>query len=237
MDAGTDSGMDAERMRAADGHAGGPPPDEPERPSIQMLRPHLEGLPPLGPALAALPAGYRLRPYLPRDVPGWTALMNTGQMGEWTAQRTREQLTERPWPQFDPAGLFVVTAGPAAAVDPSGGRVVASACAWLTAPEERETGTLHMVCVLPEHRGRGLSYPLCLAVLHRFRERGFRRVRLNTHDWRLGAVKVYLRLGFQPLYRHPRHPDQWTELLRALRWTAPVAPQEEPGAWPAGPIG
>ena len=105
--------------------------------------------------------------------------------------------------------------------------MVASACAWLPAPEERETGTLHMVCVLPEHRGRGLSYPLCLAVLHRFRERGFRRVRLNTHDWRLGAVKVYLRLGFQPLYRHPRHPEQWAGVLRALRWTAPVAPQEE----------
>jgi GNAT superfamily N-acetyltransferase len=235
-------------MRTTDEHVDVPPAGEAERPSIQMLRPHLEGLPPLKPALSALPQGYRLRSYLPRDVSGWTALMNTGQMGEWTAQRTREQLTGRPWPQFDPAGLFVVTSPPAgwtaaggAAQDPggpaAGGAVVASACAWLTAPEERETGTLHMVCVLPEHRGRGLSYPLCLAVLHRFRERGFRRVRLNTHDWRLGAVKVYLRLGFQPLYRHPRHPDQWTELLRALRWTAPVAPQEEPGAWPAGPIG
>jgi mycothiol synthase len=221
-------------MRPADARGDAAPADEPDRPSIQMVRPHLEGLPPLAAAVAALPPGYRLRRYRPEDQPGWTALMNTGQMGEWTAQRTREQLTGRPWPQFDPHGLFVVTHAP-----PGGDAevLVASACAWLAAPEERETGTLHMVCVLPEHRGLSLSHPVCLAVLHRFRERGFRRVRLTTHDWRLGAVKVYLRLGFQPLYRHPRHPDQWAALLRALRWTAPVAPEEEPGAWPAGSIG
>ena len=108
-----------------------------------------------------------------------------------------------------------------------------AACAWLRDPQERETGVLHMVCVLPEHRGRGLSYPLCLAVLHRFRERAYRRVALNTHEWRLGAVKVYLRLGFQPLYRHPRHPEQWAGVLRALGWTEPVQAVEEPGAWPA----
>jgi mycothiol synthase len=197
-----------------------------------MVRPHLAGLPPLAAALAALPQGYRLRRYRPADEPGWTALMNTGQMGEWTAQRTREQLTGRPWPQFDPDGLFVVTT-----VAAGEETVVASACAWLAAPEERQTGTLHMVCVLPAHRGLHLSYPVCLAVLHRFQERGFRRVRLNTHEWRLGAVKVYLRLGFQPLYRHPEHPGQWTAVLRRLRWTGPVTPEEEPGVWPPGAIG
>ncbi len=211
------------------------------RPSIQMVRPHLAGLPPLAAALAALAPGYRLRRFRSADEPGWTALMNTGQMGEWTAQRTREQLTGRPWPQFDPDGLFVVTsAAPphgAAGFAPGAETVVASACAWLTAPEERETGTLHMVCVLPAHRGLNLSYPVCLAVLHRFQERGFRRVRLNTHDWRLGAVKVYLRLGFQPLYRHPQHPGQWAALLSTLRWTGPVTPEEEPGVWPQGAIG
>jgi mycothiol synthase len=56
-----------------------------------------------------------------------------------------------------------------------------------------------MVCVLPEHRGANLSYALCLAVLHRFRERGLKQMRLHTGDWRLGAVKTSLKLGFQPL--------------------------------------
>jgi GNAT superfamily N-acetyltransferase len=206
-----------------------------ERPAIQMLRPHLDGLAPLAPALAALPPELRFRTYREGDEPSWAVLMNTGQMGEWTAQRAREQLTARPTPQFDPQGFFVL----AAPLQGSGGaeRLAGAACAWLRDPEERETGVLHMVCVLPEHRGRGLSYPLCLAVLHRFRERAYRRVSLSTHEWRLGAVKVYLRLGFQPLYRHPRHPEQWAAVLRSLGWTGPVQAVEEPGAWPAPSAG
>jgi mycothiol synthase len=190
-----------------------------------MLRPHLDGLPALEPALAALPAGYRFRTYRPGDEAGWAALMNTGQMGEWTAERTREQLTGCPWPQFDPDGLFLVTHQPTRQPEPPPEpQIAGSACAWLIDPAERVTGTLHMVCVLPGHRGAGLSFPLCLAVLHRFRDRGFRSVRLSTHEWRLGAIKIYLRLGFRPLYRHPMHPRQWPAVAEALGWTAPLDP-------------
>jgi mycothiol synthase len=198
-----------------------------------MLRPHLDDLPALEPAVATLPAGYRFRTYRPGDEAGWAALMNTGQMGEWSVERTREQLTGCPWPQFDPAGLYLVTHRPAQPpaeppAQPPAEQIAGSACAWLIDPAERVTGTLHMVCVLPEHRGAGLSLPVCLAVLHRFRERGFRRVRLSTHEWRLGAIKTYLRLGFRPLYRHPMHPQQWPAVAQALGWTAPLDPVLEP---------
>jgi mycothiol synthase len=194
-----------------------------QRPSLKMLRPHLDGLPSLEEALAALPAGYHFRTYQPGDEGGWAALMNTGQMGEWTAGRTVLELTGRPRPQFDPEGLFLITAGP-------DGVPAGSACAWLLDPNDKDTGILHMVCVLPEHRGRRLSYALCLAVLHRFRQRGFQRVALSTNDWRLGAVKVYLELGFQPVYRHPMHPQQWQEVVRQLGWAQPVQPILEEAA-------
>jgi mycothiol synthase len=213
-----------------------------------MIRPHLERLPALAPAVASLPEGYHFRTYRPGDEASWAALMNTGQMGEWTAARTREQLTGCPFPQFDPHGFFVITylppaaaaaggaAAAAAAPEPSPpGEIVGAACAWLDKPAERETGTLHMVCVLPAHRGRGLAYPVCLAVLHRFRERGYRRVFLNTHEWRLGAVKTYLKLGFQPLYRHPMHPQQWREVVQTLAWTAPLTPIDSEAGFPLTP--
>lgn len=190
------------------------------RPGLRMLRPALEDLPPLGPAIAALPAGYSFRMYRPGDEAAWAAIMNTmnpDRGDEWDAGRARERLTGCPYPQFDPEGLFFVTFGPEATP-------VGSACAWLASPGETETGILHMVCVLPEHRGKRLSYPLCLAVLHRFRQRGYRRVMLNTGEWRLGAIKIYLELGFQPVYRHPLHPQQWQEVLKALNWTAPLLP-------------
>ena len=192
-------------------------------PSIQMLRPRLDELPPLQPLIDALPPGYRFRTYVPGDEAGWAALMNTGEMNEWDVARVEEKLTGCPWPQFDPQGLFVITYGPDEVM-------AGSACAWLVDPAETERGTLHMVCVLPEHRGARLSYPLCLAVLHRFRERGFKRVGLSTHDWRLGAVKVYLHLGFQPWYRKPGQQEQWAAVLKALDWKEPVTPIVEEGA-------
>jgi mycothiol synthase len=203
------------------------------RPGVQMLRPDLEGLPPLAPALSALAPPYRMRTFQGGDEGGWVSLMNTGQMGEWTVDRMREQLTGCPFPQFDPTGLFVVTcAGDAAdrgRAAPQPEAIVASACAWLIDPAERDTGTLHMVCVLPAHRGHSLSLPVCLAVLHHFRRRDFRRVRLNTHDWRLAAIKVYLRLGFQPLLRHPQHRRQWAAIVERLAWPTPLTPFEETG--------
>lgn len=198
-----------------------------ERPTnIRMLRPDLDGLPPLATALAALPAGYALRTYRRGDEAGWAALMNTGDMGVWDVATTVEKLTGRPYPQFDPEGLFILTHGPDQ-------QIVGSACAWLMEPRERDVGILHMVCVLPEHRGRHLSYPVCLAVLHRFRERGYRHVYLSTGTQRLGAVKVYLELGFQPVYQKRWHPEQWQEVVAALGWRQPLAPVIEPDPAPA----
>ena len=203
-------------MGGADAPAAPAAPGAPsKRGSVRMLRPTLDGLPALEPAIESLPEGYGFRTYRAGDEAAWAEIMNTGEMNEWDVARAREKLTGLPYPQFDPEGLFFITHGPEE-------RPVGSACAWLTDPDERETGTLHMVCVLPEHRGRRLSYPLCLAVLHRFRERGLRRAQLNTGDWRLGAVKVYLELGFRPLIERPEQPAQWEEIARALGWTRPL---------------
>lgn len=189
-------------------------------PSVQMLRPTLDGLASLADAveaLRALPRRYLFRTYRHGDEAGWATLMNTGQMEQWDVERAREKLTGCPWPQFDPDGLFMITHGPDQ-------EIVGSACAWLAEPAETETGVLHMVCVLPDHRGARLSYVLCLAALHRFHERGFQRVRLTTGAWRLGAVKTYLRLGFRPWYRKPGQPEQWRAALDALHWEDHVAP-------------
>lgn len=193
----------------------------PQRPtSVRMLRPTLEGLPPLAPVLAALPAGYTMRTYAPSDEVSWAALMNSGDMGVWDEATAREKLTGLPFPQFDPDGLFMVVHGPQQ-------QIVGSACAFLVDPAEREQGILHMVCVLPEHRGRRLSYAPCLAVLHHFRQRGYSRVRLNTGAQRLGAVKVYLELGFQPVYQQPWQPALWQEIVAQLGWQVPLSPLPE----------
>lgn len=181
-----------------------------------MLLPDLAAVT-LPPVEQLISDGYELRTFRPGDEADWTALMNTGSLGDWTAERTVRELTG--CEQFDPESLFLLMA--------ADGSLAASACAWTKKPAERTTGTLHMVCVDPAHRGHRLSEVVCTAALHRFRARGFDRVDLSTEEWRPGAVKVYLQLGFRPFYTHPSHADQWAELQDRLHWPEPLTSIQE----------
>ncbi len=65
-------------------------------------------------------------------------------------------------------------------------------------------GQLDYVCVHPRHRGQGLSFGVCAAVLQYFRSQGYIAASLSTlpilpDDHRLAAIKTYLKLGFQPV--------------------------------------
>lgn len=177
---------------------------------LRMFRSNLEGLPEL-----ALPEGYRLRTYQPGDEDAWARIMNQGIGTDWTAERCRQELIDRP--QFTPDRLFFVVAK---------GEPVGSACAWVWDPSERETGYVHMVCVVPEHRGRRLGYLLTLATLHWFRDHGFRHAILDTDDFRLPAIKEYLNLGFVPLLREDSHLERWQKVAAELKIVLP-----EPLLW------
>jgi mycothiol synthase len=184
-----------------------------------MLRPHLNDLPEL-----VVPAGYRLRTYRPGDERAWGEIMEApGGIGrDWTVEEVREHMIERP--QFEPHGMFFATC------DAESGRPVASATAWRITVEQRVLGSVHMVCALDAHRGRGLGRLVTLAVLHYLRDRGFQMAELFTDDWRLAAIKSYLGLGFVPTYRTDPdrlddHESRWsavfTQLLTPPRATAP----------------
>ena len=63
---------------------------------------------------------------------------------------------------------------------------------------------------------RGLAYPLCRAVLAYAQSAGHRYVILKTQDFRLGAIKTYLRMGFEPKMEDPTHQERWEELQQIL---------------------
>ena len=151
-----------------------------------------------------IPEGYELRTYLPGDEQAWADIMNTG-IGEWTAERCREGLTSQP--QFLPDGLFFVTFQ---------GKPVGSACAWRKSPDERKVGWLHMICVLPEHRGMQLGHTLNVAILRYFRDHSFREVWLSTDDFRIPAIKSYLRIGFEPHVFDDLHEKRWQEVFQKI---------------------
>jgi GNAT superfamily N-acetyltransferase len=72
---------------------------------------------------------------------------------------------------------------------------------------------LGWVAVRPEHRGRRLGSAVCLAVMHYAKVTGYRELFLRTDDGRLPAIRLYLRLGWQPWMRDASSPARWQDIL------------------------
>jgi mycothiol synthase len=175
-------------------------------PQLEMELDCLDSLPEV-----ALPPGYRLRTYQEGDAAAWCQLMAAGIGGE---HREEAFLGSVSGPRgFDPEGLFFLE---------KDGQTVGSACAVWREGYAEDTGYVHMVAVDPRHQGRGLGRALTVAVLYRFRELGMRRAVLQTDDFRLPAIRLYLGLGFRPRLTHEGHQVRWREVYHKL------GRQEEP---------
>lgn len=152
-----------------------------------------------------LPSGYEMRTYQPGDEAAWSYIMSKTIGGDPSPERCSKDIIQKP--QFSPDILFFVTHHETP---------VGSACAWRKSPDEKETGYVHMVGVLEEHRGKNLGYILTLKTLHWFRDRGFKCAVLHTDDFRIPAVKIYLKLGFVPVFVDDTHTPRWKALKEKL---------------------
>ena len=92
------------------------------------------------------------------------------------------------------------------------------------------TGYLHYVAVCPEHAGRKLGFAVSLAVLHKFRAEQLSCAVLQTDDFRLPAVKTYLRLGFVPSIVHDNQPARWAAVYVQLGIAPPPRYDRQPAA-------
>lgn len=177
-----------------------PAQSAPARPQLEMIRDHLNDLPAIH-----IPEGYAVRTYRPGDESAWCRIME-GQVGEnWTIEKCRERLTQNE--RFQPENLFFIT---------HNDRPIASTCAWTSDKVNADTGLVHMVAADPEHRGKGLGHLLNALVLHRIKELGHKKAYLLTDDWRLAAIKSYIRAGFRPLNTHESHPERWDIIFDEL---------------------
>jgi mycothiol synthase len=173
----------------------------PERPrQLRMRFSSLDALPPL-----AVPDGCGLRTYLPGDEAHWARIMNDCIGENWTAERCLAELVNRP--EFTPEACFFAT------VD---GVPEGTATAWRSAAVAAGTGYVHMVGVSPAARGKSLGYLVTLATLHWFHEHRYQEVVLDTDDWRLPAIGVYFKLGFQPVLFDEGHAQRWEAVRRKL---------------------
>lgn len=185
---------------------------KPEK-QLQMVWPkHLVHSPPdVNP-----PSGYELRTYKSGDEPGFFKVMALAGFQGWDAEALQ------PWlARILPNGWFLIA-------HQATGEIVATAMTTHNPSALHPFGgELGWVAADPAHAGQGLGLTVCAAVTARFIAAGYRNIYLRTDDFRLPAIKTYLKLGYLPFLFAPGMPERWQTVCEKLNW--PFTPQN----WPA----
>jgi len=174
-------------------------PEIQHSPQLAMLLEGLSDLPPV-----RLPDGYTIRTYLPGDASAWDVIISQSFRMECEGRFERDMRTDSP---FRPERVFFICRGE---------EPVATAAAWHRPQYGAEIGYLHMVGVLPSEAGMGLGLQVSLACLHRMKEEGRTACILHTDDYRIPAIKTYLKLGFRPLLIHEDQRQRWRDVLTKI---------------------
>ena len=168
-------------------------------------------------AALALPemAGYRLRTYQPGDEEGWLSLLQAnGELGRWDRRRLEGVLEETRVQLFiEYEGQIVACTGcnyrspfhrSGRPLSPTGTR------------ELRPCWEIGWVAVHPDFQGRGLGKFIVGAAVAQAKELGPWPIYLHTDDFRIPALRCYLKLGFAPNNSHPSYPRRWADIFALL---------------------
>jgi len=156
-------------------------------------------------------SGYALRVARSGDEPAFFRLMALAGFADWNME------VLKPWlMKILPDGWFVV-------IHEQSGELVATTMATHNPSDLHPFGgELGWVAAHPSHTGKGLGLAVCAAVTARFLRAGYRNIYLKTDDFRLPAIKTYLKLGFVPFLEVAAdHPGRWQTVCEKLNWPAP----------------
>lgn len=172
-------------------------------PQLEMKRPNLDHLPEL-----QVPEGFRCRHYQEGDQQIWNEVIDLSFEREKGSSNFDKEM--RGNEHFRPERVWFIVA--------DDGRGAATASCWAWATEDHDRGQLHMVGTHPDFAGKKLGRLASLAAMYQAVLEGRTYMALQTDEWRHGALKTYLRLGFQPFVSHESHPDRWRKTLDQLDW-------------------
>jgi len=171
----------------------------PPVPQLQMTWPESKLA---SPPAVTLPPGYTLRCLREGEEDAYVALMRSAGFTNWT----RAMIPE--WKRrVLPGGWFVIE-------HVASHTLAATAMATHNPTDQHPYGgELGWVAADPAHLGKRLGESASTAVIAHYIRMGYRRIYLRTDDFRLPAIRTYLRMGFEPL----GDEDRWRAVREALK--------------------
>lgn len=154
------------------------------------------------PESKSLAGGYVLRQYSNADRVGYQALLAEAGMPECPLSY---------WEKHHlPNGFFVV--------EHTGTGSIVAACFASHHPTERhpQAGNFGWLAVHPAHGGQGLGRIVSAAVTNRLLRAGYEHIYLETHDFRIPAIQIYLSMGWVPLLYAPDMKQRWAAVYAQL---------------------
>ena len=167
---------------------------------LVMRRGNFDNLPDI-----VIPDGFVLRTYRDGDETAWDAII-----GEMCKEGFIKAIKSHRF--FKPERVKFIC---------KGDRPVATTTAWGDVHGDESLAMVHMVGTDPEFRGLGLGYAVTNAVLHHMKAEGWKAAYLTTDDFRVPALKIYLKLGFVPDLSQKGHAERWDALQEKIqtKWT------------------
>lgn len=96
------------------------------------------------------------------------------------------------------------------------GVAVGTISAWIREDAQGESwGQVHWVAIRPAYRRLGLARAALAYTLHQL-ARWHTRAYLGTQSYRLGAIRLYLDLGFEPDLGYPGAREVWLRVAEEL---------------------
>lgn len=155
---------------------------------------------PIGDEPALFP-GYSLRQATTSDAVALGVVLTEAFGVEWSEAKVLQELLEHP----NVPKTFLVE---------HDGQAVATASYQLHPGDFPQSGWVHWVGARPREQGNGLGRVVVHAVLRESLANGKVNVGLNTEDFRVPAIRTYLKLGFEPEMCDDSHPARWEKILQ-----------------------
>ena len=163
-----------------------------------------------------VPAGYRLRAYLPGDECAWARMEHA--VGDFDSEENALEYFRKNF--LGEPGMLERRM--TVALSPED-EVVGACMAWREERDTQPVSFLHWLVVDPAHQGKGLGRMLAEKTLDVFTALGETTVYLHTQPWSWKAILLYDSLGFrmQKSDTYFRSDNQYHQAMDALERVLP----------------